>query len=131
MIKNYALIILGEEKMNKYLIPVILLLSLIVVSCGKNTDSSSANNKEPERLAKVQELNSFAKENSLKAKFGTDPNDSTTLIFLRESSLSAKDLHFNVIGYGTSIEDLKEVGFNKVRVYTSKDGYKKYHLVIL
>ncbi|MDC7218605.1 MAG: hypothetical protein PQJ59_01620 [Spirochaetales bacterium] len=137
---------IGEMMKFRKLLFILLAISLAVIATGcLEPEGETANSASQEkivetknatlelRIAKIDELNGFAEANSLKATFSKDPNDDTTLCFYRESSSSADMIDFtnSVYGYGTTIEDLKAVGFNKVRIYSSKDGYKKYSLTIL
>ncbi len=89
-----------------------------------------------ERLSVAQELTGLAKKAEVRIEFSVDPNDDTTLILHRESSLKPSELSgdwtFYMLSIGSSPDYLKKKGFNKVRIYTSQSkGINDYVLKIL
>ena len=82
------------------------------------------------------ELTQKAIEVDLKISFKVDPNDDTTLVLYRATTLKpselAGDWNIYLLSVGSDIEALKKDGFNKARIYTSKsDGVSDYVLKIL
>jgi hypothetical protein len=69
-------------------------------------------------------LTEMAVKREVKIKFTIDSNDDKTLILFRESSLRPEELSGDwtmyLLSIGTTPEYLKESGFNKVRIYTTK-----------
>ncbi len=100
-----------------------------IQSTTKNSGTKK-NTEEQLRLSKIKEMNQFCSNHNLNSKFDYDRNNSKTLVWARVSTMQADNLvfHTSAIGYGTTVEELKKLGFDKVRIYSSKDGYKKYKL---
>ena len=89
-----------------------------------------------DRLSVVSELTQMAKKAEVLIEFSVDPNDDTTLMLHRVSSLKPSELSGDWTMYlysiGSSPDNLKESGFNKVRIYTSQSkGINDYVLKIL
>ena len=130
--------------MKKFIIGT-LVIGVLVGWCSRDTDSSEepviVSQQEKKELSQTKEqrtkvietMNKNAKEYKIKAFFKFDENDSTTIEFYRETALEAKDIHFKMSAeiYGYDISQLKEFGFNKVRIFSSQDNYTTYHLKLL
>ena len=91
---------------------------------------------ELNRSSVAQELTEMAKKSEVRLEFSIDPNDDTTLMLHRTSSLRPSELSgdwtFYLLSIGSSPAFLKEKGFNKVRIYTSQSiGINDYVLKIL
>ena len=89
-----------------------------------------------DRSSIAKELTKMAQEAEVLLEFSVDPNNDTTLMLYRESNLKPTELSGDWTIYLLSIcsspEHLKEKGFNKVRIYTSKsEGITDYVLKIL
>jgi hypothetical protein len=89
-----------------------------------------------DRLSIAKELTKMAQEAEVHLEFSVDPNNDTTLMLHRESNLKPTELSGDwtiyLLSIGSSPEQLKEKGFNKVRIYTSKsEGITDYVLKIL
>jgi hypothetical protein len=71
-----------------------------------------------------QKLTEMAVKKQVKIKFNIDSNNDRTLILFRESSLKPEELSGDwtmyLLSIGTTPEYLKENGFDKVRIYTTK-----------
>lgn len=69
-------------------------------------------------------LTEMALKREVKIKFTIDSNNDKTLILFRESSLRPEELSGDwtmyLLSIGTTPEYLKENGFDKVRIYTTK-----------
>ena len=89
-----------------------------------------------ERTTVAQELTELAKKAEVRMEFSVDPNDDTTLMLHRVSSLKPSELSgdwaFYILSIGSSTDYLKKKGFNKVRIYTSQSkSVNDYVLKIL
>jgi uncharacterized OB-fold protein len=106
-------------------------------------DTSSSRTSTPRSYAGAEPSNSrsdFAEQLTKKARkaevkiqFSVDPNDDKTLIINRISTQTPKELRGDWSMYlysvGTTKENLKAKGFNKVRIYTSQsEGIRDYVL---
>lgn len=81
---------------------------------------------QDERLEIVEVLTAIAQDSADSSKFFIDPNDDTTLIMYTSSSLKPSELESTwtmYLFFGSSPEELKESGFNKVRIYTSRSKH--------
>ncbi|NKC11776.1 MAG: hypothetical protein GKR94_06090 [Gammaproteobacteria bacterium] len=91
---------------------------------------------EADRAAVAQELSGMAKKAEVRLGFSVDPNDDTTLMLHRVSTLKPSELSgdwtFYLFSIDSSPDYLKKKGFNKVRIYTSQSkGINDYALKIL
>lgn len=107
---------------------ILLLVVFLAFSIPALSDS--------DRASVAAELTQKAKDAEVLIAFGVDQNDDTTLILQRVSTLAPSELSgdwtFYLYSIGSSPEYLKENGFNKVRIYTSKSkGQSDYVLKIL
>ena len=79
---------------------------------------------QEDRLSIAKELTKMAKEAEVRLEFSVNPIDDTTLVLYRESNLKPSELSGDwtiyLLSIGSSPEQLKEKGFNKVRIYTSQ-----------
>ncbi|MDH5718939.1 MAG: hypothetical protein OEZ22_15030 [Spirochaetia bacterium] len=105
------------------------------LSSNNNISQTVAEKRQSDRNMIVKNLTDIAKKNKFKAKFEIDPNDDTTLIIHRESTMKPDEIE-NWTNYlysvETSPEKIKEQGFNKVRIYTSvSKNIDDYSLKIL
>lgn len=72
----------------------------------------------------AKKLTENAKKAEVRIEFSVDPNDDKTLMLYRVSTFRPSELSGDwtmyLLSVGTTTEQLKKEGFNKVRIYTSK-----------
>jgi autotransporter translocation and assembly factor TamB len=98
-----------------------------------NSPSSTTSGIERKNFAMI--LTSRAKNISLRVRFDLDPNDDSTFVIDRATTLRPEDVknwENYLLSVDTNKRQLKNKGFNKVRIYTSKSkSISDYVLKIL
>lgn len=106
---------------------------------GSSVNTKLSKTNDAQREAIIKRFNSLIKESYARndpfyLTFGLDPLDSKTLCIYRQSTLKADEIQnwsLLLLSVNSSIDELKAMGFNKIRIYSSVDNYTNYSLKIL